>query len=660
MTNLGKRNVKVVTPEAANPAQAARVIAGRYRLAQQLGKGGNARVYFATDTRNGKPVALKLFFRELERDPQFVARFRKEVKIASSLNHPNIVRTLDYGYDDERYYLVMEYVDGGNLQNLIHRRGRLSLPEVVNFVGQLCDALEYAHSQGIIHRDIKPQNVLIDSQEHIKLSDFGLARAIANTGLTVTGPTIGTIGYLAPEQIQNAKLTVRTDIYALGVMMFEMVTGRLPFENDSALAVALAHVRERAPRPRKYNPEVSPRLELIIEKCMEKDPANRYASVQELKHDLIGCFSKETNQSLPVPVLEQQLPVHTRDTHKLTEKDAAPHLSQVISLPTAIMQSIVTEEKTQEMPIVGKRPGLHERETNPIIGEVTSDDRLPDSVTPRYRETTQWTGALFSKRNKKARVALGFGVMVLLVALGLLALLGFNLVNQARVEAQDDPTGTAIAAAATATASATNPVTVKPFIVTPPAGTSQEVRVGGNLTGVNVWRPQDGPVLVTQELVIGSGASLTIEPGVIVKMAANIHFRVEGGKLVANGTAEQPIIFTSAQEQPKAGDWGGLIIQKGASAQLSQIEIRYGGSDKATILDPKHPALLVTDSKIELSASKITQSAGAGLIILGKSSGSVTGNSFSNNTDFHVYIDVLNKAVFYNNNRVDVSAKVRL
>ncbi len=664
MVNLVKRNGKVITSEPS-PEQAVRIIAGRYRLGQQLGKGGNARVYHATDLKNNSTVAVKLFFRELERDPSFVARFRKEVKIATSLRHENIVRTLDYGYDDGRYYLVMDYIEGCNLQDLVNRHGQMGLGQVVALVGQLCDALHYAHNQGIgiIHRDIKPQNVLVDKRQHVRLGDFGLARAIANTGLTVTGPTIGTIGYLAPEQIQNAPLTARTDIYALGVMMFVMVTGRLPFENTSALAVALAHVQQEAPLPRVHNPQVSPSLELVIRRCMAKDPARRFASVLELKSSLIDCLTDEAIYKNATPLaLEFNLAEPT--TPKPAEQTT--DLEDVISLPTAAIRDLgVIQPKVAPVPA---RSASHERETDSHnFGDVTSEHAFADENTPFQRPNHSLTTAfMFRYKSKKARMAVGVMVGMALALVSLLAIVGFSLVSQAREQATtveasiNITTAPAISSTAAATiGSSTKPPTVAVGTIGPNIGISVTpgLKVGGTLSGANLWRVQDSPVTVTQDLVIGTGATLTIEPGVTVKVATNVNIRVEGGKLQAIGTAAQPILFTSAQEQPTAGDWGGIIVNNNGTIQLTQVELRYGGSAKAPLFDPKHPALLVTGGRIEMTASKISQSDGAGLIILNKSTGFVTTSTFTNNVGYHVYLD--SKAVTLTNNQPDPNAKVK-
>lgn len=668
MANLVKRNNKAEAAEVG-PTQP-RIIANRYRLGQQIGKGGNARVYYADDLKQNSPVALKLFFRELERDPYFVARFRKEVRIASKLQHHNIVRTLDYGYEAGRYFLVMDLVDGSNLQDIINRCGPLGINEVVNLLEQLCDALQYAHSQGIIHRDIKPHNVLVDRQGMVRLGDFGLARAIANTGLSVTGPTLGTISYLAPEQIQNGPLTARTDIYALGVMMFEMVTGRLPFENPSALAVALAHVTQEPPLPRIHNPQVSPSLELLIRRCMAKDPERRPSSVIELKANLLHCLTDEFGYQTQPGAAKDEIQPGTSEPS--VEQAARNNLADVISisLPTWMLQKLEHSGQADQfglnepatLPI---RARLDQEKTDPAITAFSDfseeDDEPLDSITPMIKGTTGWTNTrIFRNKPRKQRWAIVVLIALSLLGLGLAATLGFNLVQQARQQSGATATlPTVTAVSTTATAATTTPATKTPVPATakPSIATSDGLRVGGTLLGVNIWRAQDGPILISEDVIVGAGASLTIEPGVTIKLSNGTNLRIEGGKVEAVGSASLPILFTSTASQPQAGDWGGIIVNKNGTLILSQVDLRYGGSDKAPISDPKHPALLVTDSRLEMTASSVTQSAGAGLIILGKSSGFVTRSAFNNNADYQVYLD--SKGFSFTGNQV-TGSKVKL
>ena len=664
MANLVKRNNKAEAAEVG-PTQP-RIIANRYRMGQQIGKGGNARVYYADDLKHDSPVALKLFFRKLERDPYFVARFRKEVRIASKLQHQNIVRTLDYGYEGGRYFLVMDLVDGSNLQDIINRCGPLGINEVVNLLEQLCDALQYAHTQGIIHRDIKPHNVLVDRQGMVRLGDFGLARAIANTGLSVTGPTLGTISYLAPEQIQNAPLTPRTDIYALGVMMFEMVTGRLPFENPSALAVALAHVTQEPPLPRIHNPQVSPSLELLIRRCMAKDPERRPVSVIELKANLLHCLTDEFGYQTQPDTAKDEIQPATNEP--LTEQTARNNLADVISisLPTWMVQKLEHSGQTDQFSLneqatIPLRARLDQEKTDPALAAFSDEDEEPlDSITPMIKGTTGWTNTrIFRNKPRKQRWAIVVLIALSLLGLGLAATLGFNLVQQARQQSGATATLPTVTAVSTSATAATTPATKTPVpaIAKPSIATSEGLQVRGTLIGINIWRTQDDPILISEDVIVGSGASLTIEPGVTIKLSNGANLRIEGGKVEAKGNASLPILFTSAASQPQAGDWGGIIVNKNGTLTLSQVDIRYGGSDKAPISDPKHPALLVTDSRLEMTASSVTQSDGAGLIILGKSSGSVTRSAFNNNADYQVYLD--SKGVSFTGNQV-TGAKVKL
>src|ERR1039458_9163035 len=271
-----------------DPTQAPRVFSERYELNHLIARGGMAEVYRAHDRLLDRPVALKVLFPELSVDRSFVERFRREAQAAANLSHPNIVPVFDWGEDAGAYFIVMEFIDGRPLSSILKTAGPLSADRAAAVGGHVAAALGYAHKHGVIHRDVKPGNVLITDDGQVKVTDFGIARAInTEESLTQTGAVMGTATYFSPEQAEGIGVDARTDIYSLGVVLFEMVTGRPPFLGDTPVAVASKHVRDHPPAPRELNPSIPPTFEAIILKSMAKDPAHRYATAEELRADLL-------------------------------------------------------------------------------------------------------------------------------------------------------------------------------------------------------------------------------------------------------------------------------------------------------------------------------------------------------------------------------------
>ena len=265
-----------------------RVFSQRYELNHLIARGGMAEVYRAHDRLLDRPVALKVLFPELSVDRSFVERFRREAQAAANLSHSNIVPVFDWGEDGGTYFIVMEFVDGRPLSAILKTAGPLSAERTADIGAHVAAALGYAHRHGVIHRDVKPGNVLITDDGQVKVTDFGIARAVnTEESLTQTGAVMGTATYFSPEQAEGMGVDARSDIYSLGVVLFEMVTGRPPFLGDTPVAVASKHVRDHPPAPRELNPAVPPTFEAVILKAMAKDPAFRYQTAEDLRADLL-------------------------------------------------------------------------------------------------------------------------------------------------------------------------------------------------------------------------------------------------------------------------------------------------------------------------------------------------------------------------------------
>ena len=262
------------------------VFGNRYRTIERIGSGGMADVYKAMDEVLGRTVAVKIMHPHYADDPTFVQRFRHEAQSAANLSHPNIVNIYDWGQQGDTYYIVMEYVKGTDLKALIAQRGPADPVKATEYAAQICAGLSVAHGYGIIHRDIKSHNLVLTPDGTIKIMDFGIARAV-DSMMTQTGSVLGTAQYVSPEQAQGRELTPGSDLYSLGVVLYEMTTGQLPFDGDTPVSVALKHVNEDAVPPRQVRPSIPPAIEAVIMRAMEKDPTRRYTSAEQMRDDLL-------------------------------------------------------------------------------------------------------------------------------------------------------------------------------------------------------------------------------------------------------------------------------------------------------------------------------------------------------------------------------------
>ena len=310
----------------------------RYQIIKTIGEGGMANVYLAKDTILDRNVAVKVLRGDLADDEKFVRRFQREALSASKLNHPNIVEMYDVGEDNGIYYIVMEYVQGKTLKSLVKKRGALTLPEVIDIMTQLCSAIICAHDSYIIHRDIKPQNVMILDDGRVKIMDFGIAMALNSNELTQTNSVMGSVHYLPPEQANGSGSTIKSDIYSLGILMYELLIGKVPFKGDNAVEIAIKQMKEPIPSICKQNPDIPQSVENIVLRACAKNPKNRYDSVKEMYDDIKTCLTEDK--------LNQKKLVYNYPEHDLEETKVMPNLSTINNKEENNMKN--TKKKTSK------------------------------------------------------------------------------------------------------------------------------------------------------------------------------------------------------------------------------------------------------------------------------------------------------------------------
>ncbi len=275
-------------------------LGGRYQVIERIGGGGMALVYRAHDILLNRNVAIKVLRNQFVHDEEFIRRFRREAQSAASLSHPNVVSIYDVGQEDEIHYIVMEYIDGKNLNEIIKERAPLQVDESVRIASQICDALDHAHQNQIIHRDIKPHNILIGRNGRVKVTDFGIARAVTSTTITQTGSVIGSVHYFSPEHAKGVSTGEKSDLYSLGIVLYQMLTGSLPFLGESPISVALKHLQEEFEEPRLLNPLIPQSVENVILRSMRKNPEERYQSAKQMLQDLETCLLPERRSEAKV------------------------------------------------------------------------------------------------------------------------------------------------------------------------------------------------------------------------------------------------------------------------------------------------------------------------------------------------------------------------
>lgn len=317
----------------------------RYQIIKSIGEGGMANVYLAYDTILDRNVAVKVLRGDLASDEKFVRRFQREALSASSLSHPNIVEVYDVGEDNGSYYIVMEYIEGKHLKELIKKRGKLTLSEVIDIMSQVCDGLATAHDSYIIHRDIKPQNIMILDSGLVKITDFGIAMALNSTQLTQTNSVMGSVHYLPPEQASGKGSTMQSDIYSMGILMYELLTGSLPFRGENAVEIALKQLKEPIPNIKDKLPDVPNSIVNIIKRATAKNPKNRYSDAREMLEDIKTAMDdSRTNE----PIVEFEFPEVDEIDKQATKK--AKEREKEKEQPQEQPKKVVKEE-----PIIAKK-----------------------------------------------------------------------------------------------------------------------------------------------------------------------------------------------------------------------------------------------------------------------------------------------------------------
>ena len=413
----------------------------RYQIIKTLGEGGMANVYLAHDTILDRNVAVKVLRGDLANDEKFVRRFQREALSASSLSHPNIVEMYDVGEDDGQYYIVMEYVDGMTLKQVLKKRGHLSVTEVVDIMLQVTDGMAHAHDAYIIHRDIKPQNIMILSNGMIKITDFGVETALNSTQLTQTNSVMGTVHYLPPEQANGKGSTIRSDIYSMGIMMYELLTGLVPYKGDNAVEIALKHLKEPLPSVRKFNSSIPQSIENVIIKATAKNPKNRYTDARAMHEDLKTALDEsrqnEKRYVYPYPendleetkVLDKELeslkkdePAKKKKTKKAEDDDdfldenkkGNKTLIIIASIFTALVLTVTigmtiyfekTKVKNVEIPnVVNKEPTDAANELTDLGFDVDPEYKYTPSDTVEKGKVVKTSPEIGSKRKTGTKV----------------------------------------------------------------------------------------------------------------------------------------------------------------------------------------------------------------------------------------------------------------
>lgn len=390
----------------------------RYRIKRTIGGGGMANVYLAHDMILDRDVAIKVLRLEFANDPEFIERFDREAQAATSLSHPNIVNIYDVGEEEHILYMVMEYIDGLTLKEYIMQQGPLEVEETIRIMKQLTDAIAHAHANGLIHRDIKPQNILVDQVGNVKVTDFGIAIALSATSLTQTNSILGSVHYLSPEQARGGMATKKSDIYSLGIVLYELLTAQLPFSGQSPISIALKHLQNETPSVRNIDPSIPQSVENIVLKATAKDPFHRYANVHEMEAALeLALDPAYMNEALYEPPVEageetKAIPIITNDQYPTNVNHEEETLVHEETMPTKNLTEKQHNKSLEKKPKKKKR--FRKTKWFLIIflllivgGLVTffmlkpADVKIPDLEGEPYDEAVEMLSELKLKVNKK-------------------------------------------------------------------------------------------------------------------------------------------------------------------------------------------------------------------------------------------------------------------
>jgi len=382
------------------------IFAGRYEVIEQLGTGGMGKVYRVFDKKIEEEVALKLLRPEIVADEKTIARFRNELKFSRKIVHKNVCRMYDLSEDKGDLYITMEYVPGEDLKSLIKRIGQFSVGKTVYIAKQVCEGLAEAHKLGVVHRDLKPQNIMIDKDGNAHIMDFGIARSIKSEGITDSGVIIGTPHYMSPEQVEGKEVDQRSDIYSFGVILYEMLTARLPFEGETPIVIAVKHKSESPPDPREFNPQLSEEISRVILRCLEKDRNRRFHSIEHLYAELDAIKKEKPTTSKVIPEIKFEVGAQRRYTFPLilflvaiTVVGGYFFYDRILKtsnkqLPQKLTASGQTAQKTQA-PIL--QNGFIEINSEPVGAEVYINDKN-EGVTPFKRELSPGAYKLIIKK----------------------------------------------------------------------------------------------------------------------------------------------------------------------------------------------------------------------------------------------------------------------
>lgn len=402
-------------------------LGGRYEIISRLGGGGMAVVYKAFDHSLGRYVALKVLSESLSNDNEFVRRFSREAQAAASLSHPSIVNVYDVGKDGYTYYIVMELVEGPTLKQYIRQKEVLPPEEAGMIAVKICDGLAHAHENQIVHRDIKPHNILLDQKGgRVKVTDFGIARAASSSTITQKGAVMGSVHYFSPEQARGGLTGEKSDIYSLGVVLFEMLTGELPFDGDQAISIALMHLQNPVPDPRSINPDIPDNFAKIVMRAMEKEPDMRYSSILAMKKDLqsaLMMLPKQVNTddlfiTVPMTAIDDDDSILTSNNSEMTQKP--------------LESSMNVEEKDPFANKEQNSPWNQEYNNSPRRYQVAdSKDQETDSTPEDEKELTVFQKTAIWIENAQEKLTWWqkglFGVITIVLIISL-AVFGFNMV----------------------------------------------------------------------------------------------------------------------------------------------------------------------------------------------------------------------------------------